>query len=121
MRLSNSSTFRMDVSSRAISFSSTRVRAWRVVRVCRRAFSIPTAMREPISVSSRLCSSVKRPASCVSRFSTPMTRFLTISGMASSERTLGSAGDVLGMLGDIVDQNGLAPLRRQPGDALANS
>ena len=51
------------VSSRAISFSRIRVRACFVVRVCSRAFSIPIAMRDPISVSSRLCSSVKRPAS----------------------------------------------------------
>src|SRR5438046_6914229 len=40
--------------------SSSRVRAWRVVRVCRRAFSIPTAIRDAIRVRSRLCSSVKR-------------------------------------------------------------
>ncbi len=33
--------------------------AWRVVRVCNRAFSMPTAMRDAISVSRRLCSSVK--------------------------------------------------------------
>ena len=33
---------------------------------------------------------------------------------------VGSARDVLGMLRHVVDQDGLAPLRRQPGDALAN-
>jgi len=51
--------FKIDVSSRAISFSSSSVRACRVMRVCSRAFSMPTPMRDAISVSSRLCSSVK--------------------------------------------------------------
>ena len=81
---------------------------------------MPTAMREPISVNRRLCSSVKRPASCASRFSTPMTRFLTISGTASSERTSVNDRDVFGMLGNVIHQDGFTPLRRHSGDALAD-
>ena len=85
------SRFRIEVNSRAISFSSSSVRACRVVRVYSRAFSMPTAMRDAISVNNRLCSSLKYPACRASMSITPITRFLTISGIASSERTLATA------------------------------
>ena len=45
---STSSRLRIEVSSRAISFNSNNVFAWRVIRVYRRAFSIPTAIRDAI-------------------------------------------------------------------------
>jgi len=80
-----------DVNSRAISFSRRSVRAWRLMRVYSRAFSIPIAIREPISVSNRLCSSVKWWGWGDSMSITPITRFFTISGTASSERTFGKA------------------------------
>jgi len=56
MRLSNSSTFKMEVSSRAISFSNTSVRACFVVRVYQpRILDSHRHARAPISVSNRLC------------------------------------------------------------------
>src|SRR5579862_6821632 len=81
-RFSNWSRFRMDVSSRLISLSSARVLACRSMRVYSRAFSMLTAMREAIRLSSRACSSLKKPRCGASISITPITRFLVISGTA---------------------------------------
>ena len=120
MRFSNWSTFRIEVSSRLISVSSVSCRACRETRVYSRAFSMPTAMREANSVSSRLCSSVKAPGCGASTSMTPMTLFLAISGTASSERTPGVELMKFSSAATSLTSTGSRDFDRPPGDALAD-
>ena len=76
-------------------------------------------MREPISVSSRLCSSVKRPGSWRLQIEHADDSVLDDQRNRHSERT-SATSEMYSGASDVIDQNGFAPLRRQSGYALAN-
>ena len=112
MRFNNWSTFRIEVSSRLISVSSVSCRAWRDTLVYSRAFSMPTAMREANSVSSRLCSSVKAPG-CAG-FNVDHADDLVLGDQRNRQfgTHAGRRVDEVLFGRDVVDQHRLAQLRR---------